>query len=55
MVETLAIVLATALVNGLVTWGVVKTELRYLRRDIDHAHQRADRIEALLLKRNTRP
>jgi hypothetical protein len=30
---------------GLVTWGGLRVELRYLRRDIDRAHNRLDRIE----------
>lgn len=37
----------TGLITGLFTagavWGVLKTELKYLRRDVDHAHQRIDR------------
>jgi hypothetical protein len=44
----LLLILCTAAVNGLVTWGVVKTELRYLRRDVDHAHRRADELERRL-------
>ena len=52
--ETLALVLATALVNGLVTWGVVKTELRWLRRDVDLAHLRIDRIDALHVRKAER-
>jgi hypothetical protein len=46
MMETLAIALVTALVNGFVTWGILKTELRYLRRDVDHALRRLDKIGA---------
>lgn len=36
----LIIIVVTALVNGAVTWGVVRTELRMLRRDVDRAHRR---------------
>jgi hypothetical protein len=38
--------LQLALASGFVTWGVIKTELRYLRRDVDAAHRRLDRIGA---------
>lgn len=44
MIEVGLIVL-TAVVNGAVTWGVVRTELKYMRRDVDRAHTRLDRIE----------
>lgn len=44
--DQLAMLMLTVLVNGLVTWGVVKTELRYLRRDVDHAHRRLDAVDA---------
>ena len=37
--------LAGGLACGLVTWGGLRVELRYLRRDIDRAHDRLDRIE----------
>lgn len=33
---------AGLLLNGVVTWAVVRLELRYLRRDVDHAHKRLD-------------
>lgn len=36
----------TALVNVAVTIAVVRVELRYLRRDVDAAHRRLDRINA---------
>lgn len=25
-------------------WGILGTELKYLRRDVDHAHKRLDKI-----------
>jgi hypothetical protein len=40
MNEQVVLVLATALLNGAVTWGVVKTQLAWLRRDVDLAHSR---------------
>lgn len=46
MSETLLIFLGSALLNGAVVWGVVRTELHYHRRDIDHAHRRLDAIGA---------
>ena len=39
-------IILPALLSGAVTWGVLKTELRYLRRDIDAAHRRLDKINA---------
>lgn len=39
------LVLVTAVVNGAVMWGVIRTEFKYLRRDIDNAHRRLDIIE----------
>lgn len=40
MNEQVLLVLATAFLNGAVTWGVVKTQLAWLRRDVDLAHER---------------
>lgn len=31
---------------GLVAWGAVRVELRYMRRDINAAHMRLDKIKA---------
>ena len=35
---TVGAILITGLFNGLVMFGVVKTEMKYLRRDIDNLH-----------------
>lgn len=35
MSEAVQIVLATAVVNGAVTWGIITTKLQWLRRDVD--------------------
>lgn len=35
MPDELAVLIIGALVNGLVTWGVVRTQLQWLRRDVD--------------------
>ncbi|MDH5188840.1 MAG: hypothetical protein OEW37_07785 [Rhodospirillaceae bacterium] len=40
----LAVIVLTAFFNGLVIYGVVKTELKYIRRDIDLAHARIDGV-----------
>lgn len=40
MNENLLLIGATALLNGAVTWGIVKTQLAWLRRDVDMAHER---------------
>lgn len=36
----------SALINGAVVYGVVKTEMKYLRRDTDLANSRIDQIIA---------
>ena len=36
----------TGAVCGLIAWGGVRRDLRYLRRDVDAAHDRLDQIEA---------
>lgn len=43
-------IVVTVLINGAVTWGVVRTELKYMRRDIDLAHKRLDRMDEHLFK-----
>jgi hypothetical protein len=43
MIEAL-ILIAGAALNGAVVFGVMRTELKYLRRDIDRAHRRLDSI-----------
>lgn len=43
---SLLIVVIGAALNGAVVYGVVRTELKYHRRDIDAAHKRLDRIGA---------
>jgi hypothetical protein len=45
MGESFLVAVVTGLVCGLVAWGGVKVELRWLRRDVDLAHQRIDRLE----------
>jgi len=46
MTDVIMIAIITAAINGAVTWGVVRTELKYHRRDIDAAHKRLDNIGA---------
>lgn len=50
--DPLALIALTALANGLVTYGVIKTTLAWHRQDIDRAQARADnahtRIDDLL-------
>lgn len=43
--DQLLMLLGGAIINGAVTWGVIRTKLDYLRRDIDTAHKRIDRVE----------
>lgn len=46
MTETVWIVIVSAFTNAAVVWGVVRTELKYHRRDIDAAHKRLDSLGA---------
>lgn len=39
-------IILPAIASGGVTYGIIKTELRYLRRDVNAAHRRLDRINA---------
>lgn len=45
MLEALTEPVVTALLCAGSVYGVIKTELRFLQRDIDHAHTRIDHIE----------
>lgn len=38
------VALGSGLVTGLVTWGGMRVEIRYLRRDVDRAHWRLDQL-----------
>ena len=40
----LVVILVNSLVTAGVVWGILKTELKYLRRDIDLAHSRIDKL-----------
>lgn len=35
----------TGVISGASTWGMMRIEMKYLRRDIDAALQRLDRLE----------
>lgn len=48
MPDSLLLLLASAIVNGAVTWGVVSTKLEWMRRDLDAL---ADRLAWLERKR----
>jgi hypothetical protein len=45
MSETLGILLASAVINGAVTWGVVSTKLEWMRRDLDALAERMAWLE----------
>ena len=49
--ENIAIAIITGLVSGGATWGALRVELRYLRRDIDNAHKRILELERGILSR----
>lgn len=50
MSDALLIALASAVVNGAVTWGIISTKLAWLRRDVDQltarVNQHMDRRDA---------
>lgn len=45
--EAALLAVLSGAVSGLLAWGGVRVELRYLRRDVDQAHGRIDRVEQL--------
>lgn len=45
MSENLMLLVAGAIINGAVTWGVVSTKLEWMRRDIDALLSRVARLE----------
>jgi len=38
------IAVVIGLVSGAMTWGAMRVEVRYLRRDVDRAHLRLDNL-----------
>jgi hypothetical protein len=54
VVESWLFALVTAVATGLVTWGAIRVELRWLRRDVDHAHRRLDRVVDVLIGHGAR-
>lgn len=46
VVDQLIAAVISGLVGGVITgiaaWSAIKVEMRYMRRDIDHAHRRID-------------
>lgn len=45
MSETVLLLLASAIVNGAVTWGVVSTKLEWFRKDLDSLAERLAYME----------
>lgn len=39
-----------AIASGIGAWAAIKIEIKYLRRDIDHAHQRIDFLTGVKTK-----
>ena len=50
LLQAIITALVTGTVSGLVTYGVMKTELKYLRRDVDHAHARITKLAEVVAK-----
>jgi hypothetical protein len=38
--------LLPSIVTGLIAWGGIRAEMKYLRRDVDRAHERLDKLPA---------
>jgi uncharacterized protein HemY len=47
----LALVIVSALINAAVTWGVMRTQLQWLRRDVDQALDRLDDLQGIQRRR----
>lgn len=43
--DSLVTALLSGAVCGLIAWGGVRVELRWLRRDVDLAHSRIDQLD----------
>ena len=44
MLEAIGAAIFAGIVQGLITWGAVRVEIRYLRRDTDRALWRLDNL-----------
>lgn len=42
LIQSIVVGVITGMFSAGAVWGVLKTELKYLRRDVDHAHKRID-------------
>lgn len=45
IIAALIVAAVTGVASGLVTWGMTRMELKWLRRDVDAAHARINKIE----------
>ncbi len=43
--ESVLPAILAGMASGLITWGAIRTELKWLRRDTDLAHERIDDLE----------
>ncbi len=41
-------------ITGIAAFSAIKVELRYLRRDVDHAHERIDEVNGIKERRRAR-
>ncbi|NIA56175.1 hypothetical protein HAV22_21310 [Massilia sp. TW-1] len=48
--EKLVIPMATLLINAAMTYGVVSTQLQWIRADLDRQQQQIDRLQGRLFK-----
>lgn len=52
--DKLIVPLATLLVNSAITYGVISTQLQWLRADLTRQQQQIDRLETRIFERGTK-
>lgn len=46
LIQSIVVGLITGAFSGGAAWAVIKTEIKYLRRDVDNAHARLNNCDA---------
>jgi hypothetical protein len=53
--DPVVVAVLSALCSFVGSYAAVRTEMRYLRRDVDHAHRRLDTVERIAFGRRSFP